>query len=227
MSLKKIAIIPARSGSKRLAAKNKLLFRGKPLVEHTMIAARDADLFDKIVVSSDDPEILKLGETLGFEMEKRPPKLAGDFATVTDVCIDLLSRQSGYDFLCCLYATAPLRTAEDIRKSFKLLEDAKAAAVICATRYLHPAHQALCPAEDGGWKLAFPEWGERQSQAVPPLRVDNGGCYWVRVEDFLKKKSFYLSPLHLYEMPLERSIDLDTAEDWELLQKLNPEGARP
>lgn len=225
--MKSIAIIPARAGSKRLAGKNKLPFRGLPLVEHTMIAARDAGLFKKILISSDDPEILELGRKHGLETEDRRPELAGDTATVTDVCIDLLWRNGGFDFLCCLYATAPLRSAADIRESFRLLQEKKAAAVICATRYLHPAHQALCPAEDGGWKLAFPEWGERQSQSVPPMRVDNGGCYWVRVEDFLKKKSFYLSPLHLHEMPVERSLDLDTPEDWALLQRLHPEVARP
>lgn len=221
--MRSIAIVPARSGSKRLAGKNKLPFRGKPLIEHTMIAAREAGVFEKILVSSDDPEILALGRVHGLEVEDRKQELADDTASVSDVCADILLRNPGYDFLCCLYATAPLRSAEDIRKSFKLLQDTKAAAVICATRYLHPAHQALCPADDGGWKLAFPEWGELQSQAVPPLRVDNGGCYWVRVGEFLKKKSFYLSPLHLHEMPLDRSLDLDTPEDWDLLRKLHPE----
>jgi len=221
--MRSIAIIPARSGSKRLASKNKLPFRGKPLIEHTMLAARESGLFERIVVSSDDPEILRMARKLGLEAEERSPALAGDDSTVTDVCVDFLERNPGYDLLCCLYATAPLRTADDIRASLELLRKKKAAAVLCATRYLHPAHQALCPAEDGGWKLAFPEWGEKQSQAVPPLRVDNGGCYWVRAPDFLKNKSFYLSPLHIHEMPLERSIDLDTAEDFALLNRLHPE----
>lgn len=223
MSVRKIAVIPARAGSKRLEGKNKLPFRGRPLVEHTMLAARESGVFDKILVSSDDAEILKFAARHELDIEARKPELGGDTATVTDVCVDILERNPGYDFMCCLYATAPLRTAEDIRNSFKLLQDSKAAAVICATRYLHPAHQALCPDGDGGWKLAFPEWGQKQSQSVPPLRVDNGGCYWVRVPEFLNKRTFYLKPLQIHEMPIDRSIDLDTPEDWALLNRLHPD----
>jgi CMP-N-acetylneuraminic acid synthetase len=221
--LKKIAIIPARAGSKRLAGKNKLLFRGRPLVEHTMLVARDAGIFDRILVSSDDAEVLNLARKCSLDVEERKPELGSDTATVSDVCADILERSPGYDFMCCLYATSPLRTSDDIRNSFKLLQESGAASVICTTRYLHPAYQALRPAEGGGWELAFPEWGQKQSQSVPPLRVDNGGCYWVRVQEFLAKRSFYLKPLQTYEMPIERSIDLDTPEDWALLNRLHPE----
>jgi CMP-N-acetylneuraminic acid synthetase len=221
--MKRIAVIPARAGSKRLPAKNKLLFRGRPLVEHTLIAAREAGVFDRVIVSSDDEEILKLGKKYGFQSERRPAALAADQATVSDVCVDLLSRHTGFELMCCLYATAPLRSAADVRESLALIEKTGAAAVLCATRYLHPAHQALMPASGDGWKPAFPEWANKQSQSVSTLRVDNGSCYWVRVPEFLAKKSFYLDPLQIHEMPLELSLDLDTPDDWNLFTRLWPE----
>ncbi|MBV9462953.1 MAG: acylneuraminate cytidylyltransferase family protein [Verrucomicrobiae bacterium] len=218
--MKSLAIIPARGGSKRLPAKHKLLFRGRPLIDHTILAAKESGAFDKVVVSSDDPEILQAARKQGVEADSRPIELAGDTASVAQVCLELLERMPGYDLLCCLYATAPLRTASDIRMSQEVLFKTQASAVICATRYLHPAYQALRPDDKNGWRLAFPELGEKRSQDLPAMKVDNGSCYWVRVGDFLKNKSFYLSPMALHEMPIERSIDLDTPEDWALLQKL-------
>ncbi len=142
-----LAIIPARGGSKRLPRKNVLPFHGKPMIAWTIEAAIAADLFADIVVSTEDDEIAEAAREYGARVMDRSTALAGDDARVVDVCIDVLDREAAagrdYDHLCCLYATAPLRNADDIRATVEPVLKRKAQFALAAGRYDHPPHQAL------------------------------------------------------------------------------------
>src|SRR6266849_842542 len=123
---KRLAIIPARAGSKRLPRKNLLPFRGRPMLAYTIEAARDSRCFDRVVVSTEDDEIAGVARTAGAAVFKRSPELATDTARVTDVCLDVLAGEEragrSYDVFACLHATAPLRRAEDIVAVVSLIE---------------------------------------------------------------------------------------------------------
>ena len=120
-----IAVIPARGGSKRLPRKNILDFCGQPLIAYSIKAALASKLFQRVVVSTEDDEISAVAKSFGAEVAKRPHGLAMDTSSVLDVCLDLLDRESKqgrkYSVLCCLYATSPLRTVNDICETVNLV----------------------------------------------------------------------------------------------------------
>ena len=115
---RRLAIIPARGGSKRLPRKNILPFLGRPIIAHTIEAATESGCFTRILVSTEDEEIADAARAAGADIQQRDPSLATDAATLTDVCLDILASEEragrAFDTFACLYATAPLRRAEDI-----------------------------------------------------------------------------------------------------------------
>lgn len=228
-----IAIIPARGGSKRLPRKNILPFKGKPLLLWTCEAAKASGCFDRIIVSSDDPEIADIAGHAGYEVDVRPAHLGTDTASCADVCLELLDRLeatgSVYDQLCCLYATAPLRTAQDIRQVMALMgPETDAAYAICT--YSHPPVQMLFEDKDGFLQSAFPLLINKKSQEIPLPLIDNGSTYVITARALRKYHTFHPPKIKGHRMPFLRSIDIDTAEDFALLeacaQLLEKEGYR-
>jgi CMP-N-acetylneuraminic acid synthetase len=146
-----VAIIPARGGSKRLPRKNIVDFLGRPIIAYTIDAARDSGCFERIVVSTEDDEIVAIAERAGAMVDRRAPELATDGVGLVDVCLDFLDREAGvgrnWDVMACLYATAPLRNAKDIRATMALLEPGRCAFSMAVTSYERYPHQALkfCP----------------------------------------------------------------------------------
>lgn len=217
----RLAIIPARGGSKRLPRKNVIPFFGRPMLEWTVRAARDAGLFDRVVVSTEDSEIADAARQAGAEVWDRSPTLAGDDAAVSSVVRDLLARMSEqgqeFDVFCTLYATAPLRTGQDVRAVVDLLDDGADFAMAVTTFDL-PVHQAL-KSDPAGYSVpVFPDLVLSRSSDVPEYFVDNGSTYAVRTQAFLQQGSFYGTPMKTHMMPRDRSVDLDTADDLETLK---------
>lgn len=211
-----LAVIPARGGSKRLPRKNVLDFLGRPIIAYSIEAALESGLFERVLVSTEDQEIAEVAERFGAETDERPQRLAGDDAGVVEVCLDLLDREedqgSKYEWMCCLYATSPLRGAGDVRSVCGLLGP-DCSFAMAVTEYGLPPLQAL-KAEDGGVLTPmWPEWVHRRSQDTPRLVVDNGSTYAVNVDAFRREKGFYGRGLRGHFMPRGRSVDIDTAED--------------
>ena len=217
MDRKIICIIPARGGSKRLPKKNVIQFHGKPIIAYSIEAAIQANLFDRIIVSTDDLKIARCARDFGVEIHLRPPELATDTARVVDVCASILEEEGKagrtYDILCCLYATAPLRTFEDIRNTLRLLEDDNCDSAMAVTNYYFPPHQALKFNRFQNLVPVWPEMVDMKSQMVPNFFVDNGSTYAIEVEVFRQKKSFLGDHLKGYVMPRIRSVDIDNQED--------------
>lgn len=220
MDRKIICIIPARGGSKRLPKKNIVQFHGKPIIAYSIEAAIQANLFDRIIVSTDDMGIAQHAEHFGAEIHLRPPELATDTARVVDVCAHSLEEESKagriYDILCCLYATAPLRTSKDIRNTLRLLEDNNCDSAMAVTNYHFPPHQALKIDKFQNLIPVWPDMINMKSQEAPDFLVDNGSTYAIEVAVFKEKKSFLGDHLKGYIMPRIRSADIDTQEDLDL-----------
>ena len=212
-----IAIIPARGGSKRLPRKNIIDFLGRPIIAFTIDAAKASGCFQRIVVSTEDDEIAAVAARWGAEVDKRSPDLATDQARVTQVCTALLDKEAlagrSWERMACLYATAPLRSAEDIRATVGLLEDGICDFAMGVTRYDLQPHLALKFGADGSLDPMWPELTNKRADDLPPLRVSNGSVYAVKVEAFRRNPSFYGPGLKGHDMPRQRSIDIDTSED--------------
>jgi pseudaminic acid cytidylyltransferase len=215
-----VALIPARGGSKRLHRKNVVDFLGRPIIAYTIQAALAANSFDRVVVSTEDDEIRSVANSFGASVHRRRSELAADSAGLVDVCLDYLDQESsagrGWDVLACLYATAPLRTAEDIRATVALIDPPACEFAIAVTVYDHQPHQALRFSSDGDLAPMWPELVTRRASDLPMLRAGNGSTYVVSVPAFRQAKSFYGSRLKGYDMPRNRSVDIDTSDDLEL-----------
>ena len=124
--MRRVCIIPARGGSKRLPRKNVADFLGRPILAHTVDAARTSRLFSRIAVSTEDEEIARIARACGAEVHERDPGLASDTARLVDVCLGFLDEeeraQREWDVFACLLATAPMRTAHDIASACALIE---------------------------------------------------------------------------------------------------------
>ena len=219
-----VCIIPARGGSKRLPRKNIADFLGRPILTHSVEAARDSGVFDRVVVSTEDPEIAEIAERGGAQTHERGDHLAGDTARLVDVCLAFLDDEERagrhWDFFACLLATAPMRNADDVKRTRALLEPGMCDFAMAVTTYPLPPLQAL--RADGGDFLRpmFPDMIELRSQDTPALFVDNGSTYVAHVPAFRREKTFYGSRLRGHVMPRDRSVDIDEPFDLELARML-------
>jgi len=227
----KLAVIPARGGSKRLPRKNVLPFLGKPILAYTIEAAQQADVFDDILVSTEDDEIARIAHACGARVDKRATDLASDQATVAEVCRELLlrRREMGSDDrqMCVLYATAPLRNAQDIRATMALLSQPGCHFAIAATTFSHYAHQALKLADDGRVEPMWPALCNLRGSEIGTLVAGNGSTYAVDVAAFLQHGEFYGPGMRAHLMPFARSVDIDSADDFLLAECLAQRMSRP
>ena len=215
-----IALIPARGGSKRLPRKNILPFLGKPLIAYSIEAALESTLFARVVVSTDDDEIAAIAKSHGAEIYMRKADLATDKATVSAVALDFLNAQNAApDILCVLYATAPLRTADDIRATHALIKPGTCHHALAVTEYDLAPHQALkVTSENGDLSPMWPEIVDARADSLPKMVVDNGSTYCVVAKDFKQIPKFYNASMRGHFMPKWKSVDMDTADDFELAE---------
>ena len=219
--MRNIAVIPARGGSKRLPGKNILPFMGKPMILYSIEAAHQSSLFEKIIVSTDDGKIIDCVKQ-SCEVVKREKKLASDTARVVDVLADVLGflKKNGEDFdnICCLYATSPLRTQNDIIESFNMMQESDADFCQSVSEYETSPFFAFDVDEKGfiqrRWEkiAALPPWKK------PKVVVDNGSIYWAKVKVFLKTGELEGKRTIGYKMDRNRSVDIDTMTDFRLAQ---------
>lgn len=220
--MKAVCIIPARGGSKRLPRKNILPLAGEPLLAHTIKHALDSKCFDRVIVSSDDPEILKIADSNGAIAYKRPADLGKDESTVVQVCLDVLDKFPAEDF-CCIYATAALLSSQSIINSCRTFYENKeggATMLMGVSRYNHHPVQAITPAEGGFVKPLFPDYTGVQSQFYPKAYVSNGTFIWSESQAFFKEQTFYGSLLQVFLVPESEVCDIDTMLDYERLISL-------
>ena len=218
-----LAVIPARGGSKRLHRKNVLSLAGKSLIIWTIEAAIKSKYIDKIIVSSEDKEILKISLEAGAEIIKRPQELATDEASTFSVVNDVISRmESQFDYVTLLQPTSPLRNNEHVDESFDLLVGKNADAVISVCETVHSPLWANTLPEDGSMENFLNDGIiNKRSQDIEKYYRLNGAIYISRIEKFLNESTFFLKKnIYSYEMDINASIDVDTIIDFELCKIL-------
>ena len=218
---KHLAIIPARGGSKRLPGKNLLPLRDKPLIAWSIAAALDSELFDRVIVSTDDEKIASVARACGAEVPfLRPAELATDLSAPTDAAIDVLNRlNDDFDSLTWLQPTSPLRSADDIQRAHTIFENRRADAVISVCLCEHSPLWSGTIESDGNMRPFLQNKNlNKVSQQLPPYYRVNGALYIVRTTAFREQRSFYIQGdrTFSYEMPAAVSIDIDTQFDFDL-----------
>lgn len=218
--VKSLAFILARGTSHRLPRKNVMPFMGKPMVIWTCDAAKESGLFNRIIVSTDDADIHEIVSSYGYEVWMRPEHLCAYETSGMQIFFDALERleQEGeyFEIFCNLYATAPLRTAEDIKNTVALLDMPDTDSAFATTSYIHSPYQVLTTTEDGHVTPAFPLLVKVNSAELPVPCVGNGSTYAIKVSALKKYKSLYTPRMRGYHMPLERSVDIDTQDEYDL-----------
>lgn len=215
----KVAIIPARGGSKRIPRKNIKLFCGKPMIAHSIVTAQESKIFDRIVVSTDDQEIVDIAIEYGAEVPFiRPTELADDFATTAVVikhAIEELQKSTKIDYVCCIYATAPFVLSEDLQNSYEVLKGSKADYVFSATSFPFPIQRAFKLLSENRVEMFEPEHILTRSQDLEEAYHDAGQFYWGPIDSFLQKKPFFSKSSRAHLLPRHRVQDIDTFEDWQ------------
>lgn len=218
---KVLAVIPARGGSKRLPRKNIKLLNGLPLIGWTIKAAQESKYIDRVIVSTEDEEIADVSRSLGADIPfLRSPELAQDTTSTVEVLLDLLNKIDGYDYLCLLQPTSPLRTSEDIDGALAYFTEKDADSVISVCEAEHsPLWSNTLPADNSLSNFIAEEIKNKRSQDLPVYYRLNGAVYVIKTEKLRQKKALLLAEnCYAYIMPGERSVDIDTEMDFYLCQ---------
>ncbi len=219
--MKNLALIPVRTGSKRLKNKNILDFFGKPMFIHTVEAAMNSELFDEIHVSTESEDVVRICEKYNIEVRfLRSKNLASDSATLTSLCDYVIKTYKDefkmyFENFCLLWATAPLRTSEDIIKSYNLLTE-ESSAVVSVTNYDLPVHCSQFENSDGYLEPNFPDMFWLSGKNITQNYCDNGALCWVKTDIFESEKTWLPKKTKPYFMKKNRSVDIDTEEDFNL-----------
>lgn len=214
-----VAVIPARGGSKRITGKNIKAFRGKPIIAWSIEAARNSGLFDRVIVSTDDPEIAGVAKQWGAEVPfVRPAELSDDHTGTIPVMAHATrwcqEQGQGVGAVCCIYATAPLIQVSDLKTAFAKLEQGGWQYVFSATTFAYSVFRAL--KQDAGEHLAmlFPEHFLTRSQDLPEAMHDAGQFYWGRPQAWIEERRIFEHWSSTVLLPRWRVQDIDTPEDW-------------
>lgn len=217
-----LAIVPARGGSKRLPRKNVLDLAGKPLIGWSIEAGLQSKYIDKIIVTSDDNEILEIAHAFGSETIKRPAELASDTATSFDAIKHTIEKIKGYDYVILLQPTSPLRTSQHIDEAIKLLKRKKANAVISVCEMDHsPFWSNTLPKDGNMTNFIRDEVKNRRSQDLQTHYRLNGAIYICQTETLLAEKSFLIKEnIYAYMMDRKSSVDIDEKIDFQFAEIL-------
>jgi N-acylneuraminate cytidylyltransferase len=220
--MKSVAIITARGGSKRIPRKNIKPFLGRPILEYSIEAALQADMFHEVMVSTDDEEIAHVAKRAGAKVPfMRSESTSNDFATTADVIAEVIGsyERIGMSFsqVCCIYPTAPFVTANAIKTAMMLLEQEKADCVIPVVKYSFPPQRGVV-INNGRLTPKCPESMSKRSQDLEPMYHDCGQFYCLNVESFKKQRAIWMENVVPFIQDEINVQDIDTPEDWKLAE---------
>lgn len=221
----KIAIIPARGGSKRIPRKNIKLFHGKPMIAYSIEVAIESGCFDKVIVSTDDQEIAEVAKLYGAEVPfMRPQNIADDYATTIDViqhAVQWCEQQKlPITYVCCLYATAPFVRAEDLKKGWEIVQQPDVKYAFSATTFPFPIQRAIKLSNSGSVSMFSPEYELTRSQDLEESYHDAGQFYWGEAAAFQQKLAIFDKHSRCVLLPRKLVQDIDTPEDWDFAEVL-------
>jgi pseudaminic acid cytidylyltransferase len=220
MQTRNICIIPARGGSKRIPKKNIKNFLGKPIISYSIDLALNSNIFDHIMVSTDDEEIAEIAIKHGASVPFfRSLKNSDDYATTLDVIqevrLEYLSRNKIFDNLCCIYPTAPLIKITDLIEGYKLLMINNNDIVYPITPFSYPILRSVILDKDGNLSMKWPEFANSRSQDLEKFYHDCGQWYWYRNSalannSFINTKSIVIDNIGVQ--------DIDNYDDWKIAE---------
>lgn len=217
--MKNLCIIPARGGSKRIPRKNIKPFIGKPIIAYSIENAKATGLFDEIMVSTDDPEIVEIAKQYGASVPfLRSEKMANDYATLADVLQEVIEnyveRGASFDNMCCILATCPLIKATDISDAYQRLIQSDFTTICPMVAYSYPILRSYSMDENGEMTMNWPEYAKTRSQDLKPAYHDSGTFYWHKIEQWLagnRRRGGVVISEELIQ-------DIDTEQDWKLAE---------
>ncbi len=215
-----LAIIPARGGSKRLPRKNVLDLNGKPLIAYSIEAGLNSKYIDKVIVSSDDDEIIKIAKKYKADTVKRPDELANDTATTFDAIKHTIDNSDRYDYIILLQATSPLRDKKHIDETIELLESKNADAVVSVCEMDHsPLWSNTLDKSLSMNNFLKDEVLNKRSQDLETYFRLNGAIYICNTDKLLEEKTFFLKDnIFAYKMDRKSSIDIDEEIDFKMAE---------
>lgn len=222
-----VAIIPARGGSQRIPGKNIRLFNGLPMMAWSIRAALESGCFDRVLVSTDSAEIAAVAREFGAETPfVRPPELSdahtGTGPVVAHAVRWLQEQGVTFQWVCCVYATAPFLQPDDLQAGLRALQAApERYYAFAVTSFAFPIQRALRRFSDGGTAPFFPEYVPSRSQDLEPAWHDAGQYYWARPEAYLESIPLFSEHSIAMPLPRHRVLDIDTPEDWEHAELLH------
>ncbi|MCX6762610.1 MAG: pseudaminic acid cytidylyltransferase [Candidatus Moranbacteria bacterium] len=223
MNDKKIlAIIPARGGSKRIPRKNIKDFLGKPIIAYSIETAIKSNLFDEVMVSTDDQEIAEVAKKYGAKVPfMRSEKNSNDHAITADVIEEVLAgykeNSTQFDIFCCIYPTAPLITESILKKGLDLLIEKKFDSVFPVVKYNHPIQRALRISESKV-EMIWPENIHKRSQDFSASYHDSGQFYWMWTDKLLENKKLFGENSGAVVLDDSLVQDIDNEEDWKMAE---------
>lgn len=217
-----VAVITARGGSKRIPGKNKKDFLGKPIICYSIETALSSGLFEEVMVSTDDDEIAEIARSAGASVPfMRSEATANDYATTDDVLLEVLEeyekRGRDFDYMACIYPTAPFVTAEKLKEAFRLLTEHKASGVMPVVRFSFPPQRGMAM-RNGRLEYCYPENAMKRSQDLEPMYHDCGQFYFYDVKKYRASKGDLEDgyvPLPVLETEVQ---DIDNMTDWKLAE---------
>ncbi|MFD0863147.1 pseudaminic acid cytidylyltransferase [Sungkyunkwania multivorans] len=218
----RLAMIPARGGSKRILRKNIKDFLGKPIIAYSIEAALASNLFDEVMVSTDDPEIVEISKSYGAVVPFfRSETNADDHATLSDVIEEVLDayKKKGkeFDSCCCILPTAPFVSKEKLLVSYDKLATQKLDAVFPVIEFSYPIQRSL-KIEGSNVSMVWEEYLNTRSQDLPSRYHDAGQFYWINNERFMKEKKLFMKNSGAIVISALEAQDIDTKEDWKLAE---------
>lgn len=222
---KSICIIPARGGSKRIPRKNILPLNGIPLIAYSIRAALASEVFDEVIVSTEDEEIMQLALAEGALVDKRPILMAGDSVTKVQVVKEFLEREKNknkYATVSALLPTCPFRTAQHIKEAYQLFSsNPEIPFLVGVTEYEFPIQLALTSISDNIVKMSFKDgYKTTRSQDIEKHYHPNGAIYMATVDAFIKKGTFFNEEMQVYKMSAIHSFDIDYPYQFEIAEVL-------
>ncbi|MCF5518075.1 pseudaminic acid cytidylyltransferase [Pseudomonas sp. PA-3-6E] len=215
----RLAVIPARGGSKRIPRKNIKTFCGKPMIAWSIHAALQSGCFDKVIVSTDDEEIAQIAREYGASVPfMRPANLSDDYTGTIPVIQQVIEwcKENGFDAqqVCCLYATAPFVSPDDLRRGLGVLEQSGSQYAFSVTSYAFPIQRAIRLTGAGRVEMFNAEHFCTRSQDLEEGYHDAGQFYWGLASAWLSGKISFSPESSAVLLPRYRVQDIDTPEDW-------------
>jgi pseudaminic acid cytidylyltransferase len=216
----RLAVIPARGGSKRIPRKNIKEFHGRPMIAYAIEKSLESGLFDECIVSTDDKEIAEVAQSYGASIPFiRPKELSDDFASTLEVIShavnELKITNNDCSSVCCLYATSPLLEIEDLKEAIQKFEKGNVNFVFSATEFNYPIQRAFRLTLENRCQMFSPEHFDRRSQDLERAYHDAGMFYIGTPSSFTTKNILFDVCSMPYIIPSWRVVDIDTQSDWE------------